>query len=169
MVPDSSQQPGQTGTNAGIRHGEPGSDGPGGRAQPPDPSAPGDAAPVEERPLRHPFRMYLARHRSLDLAYRIAVAVIGAAVVLGGIVLIPLPGPGWLIVFGGLAILATEFAWAGRLLDFARSKVLGWTYWVTRQSLAVRALIGLVGLLFVAGFVWGYVVTQGVPRWMPFL
>jgi uncharacterized protein (TIGR02611 family) len=120
-------------------------------------------------PLRHPFRQFFARHRTLDLTYRIVVAAIGSAVVIGGIALIPLPGPGWLIVFGGLAILATEFEWAGRLLDFARRKVRGWTHWVGRQSLLVRGLIGLVGLLFVGGLMWAYVAVQGVPTWLPLL
>jgi uncharacterized protein (TIGR02611 family) len=123
---------------------------------------------ADDLPLRHPFRQFFARHRGLDFSYRVAVAVLGAAVVIGGIVLIPLPGPGWLIVFGGLAILATEFAWAGRLLDFARRKVRGWTHWVGQQSLAIRGVIGLVGLLFVAGVGWSYVALQGVPEWMPF-
>ena len=81
-----------------------------------------------------------------------------------GIVLIPLPGPGWLIVFAGLAILATEFVWAERLLRFARRKVHGWTEWVTSQSLLVRGLIGLVGLLCVAGAVWAYVACYGAAR-----
>ena len=93
--------------------------------------------------------------------------MLGALVVLGGIVLIPLPGPGWLIVFGGLALLATEFEWADRLLQFARDKVLGWTNWVTRQSLMVRGAIGLGSLLAVAGAVWLYVQTLGTPGWVP--
>ena len=116
---------------------------------------------------RHPFRAFFARHRTLNLVYRVAVGVVGAAVVLLGIALIPLPGPGWLIVFGGLALLSTEFAWAGRLLDFARSKVRGWTDWVTRQSLLVRTAIGLASLLAVGAAVWLYVATQGVPGWLP--
>jgi uncharacterized protein (TIGR02611 family) len=37
--------------------------------------------------------------------------------------LVPLPGPGWLIVFAGLAILATEYVWAQRLLNYAKTKV----------------------------------------------
>lgn len=121
----------------------------------------------EDPPLRHPFRAFFARHRTLDLVYRVVVGLVGAAIVLGGIVLIPLPGPGWLIVFAGLAVLATEFTWAGRLLDFARSKVMSWTSWVTEQSVAVRALIGLVSMLAVAGAVWLYVAVQGVPGWVP--
>jgi uncharacterized protein (TIGR02611 family) len=51
---------------------------------------------------------------------RILVTIVGVLVVLIGIVLIPLPGPGWAIVFGGLAILATEYVWAQRLLSYAK-------------------------------------------------
>jgi uncharacterized protein (TIGR02611 family) len=86
-----------------------------------------------------------------------------------GIVLIPLPGPGWLIVFAGLAVLATEFVWAERLLAFARRRVHGWTDWAKAQSLLVRGLIGLAGLAFVAAALWLYARLQGVPGWLPFL
>jgi uncharacterized protein (TIGR02611 family) len=54
---------------------------------------------------------------------RTAVTVGGSAVVITGLILIPLPGPGWLVVFAGLAILATEYVWARRLLNFAKRKV----------------------------------------------
>lgn len=37
------------------------------------------------------------------------VGMIGTILIVLGLLLIPLPGPGWLIVFGGLALLATEF------------------------------------------------------------
>ena len=39
-----------------------------------------------------------------------------------GIVAIPYPGPGWAIIFVGLAILATEFEWAHRLLRYTRER-----------------------------------------------
>jgi len=54
---------------------------------------------------------------------RIAVSIVGFTVVIVGIILLPLPGPGWAIIFGGLAILATEYVWARRLLNFAKEKV----------------------------------------------
>jgi uncharacterized protein (TIGR02611 family) len=54
---------------------------------------------------------------------RIAITVVGFLVVLIGLVLIPLPGPGWLIVFAGLAILAREYVWAERLLNHAKRRV----------------------------------------------
>ncbi len=53
---------------------------------------------------------------------KVAVAIVGVVVILVGIPLIPLFGPGWLIVFSGLAILASEFEWAGRLRDRIRSR-----------------------------------------------
>lgn len=37
------------------------------------------------------------------------VGMIGTTFIILGLLLVPLPGPGWLIVFGGLAVLATEF------------------------------------------------------------
>ena len=47
-----------------------------------------------------------------DFGYRIVVGVVGLVVLAVGILAIPYPGPGWAIVFVGLAILATEFDWA---------------------------------------------------------
>jgi uncharacterized protein (TIGR02611 family) len=124
---------------------------------------------LDEVETRLGFRAFFAKHAWLDLTYRIVVGVVGAAVVGLGVVLIPLPGPGWLIVFAGLAILATEFVWAERLLGFARRKVHGWTAWVTEQSLLVRGLIGLLGLACVAAAAALYVALYGVPGWLPFL
>jgi uncharacterized protein (TIGR02611 family) len=91
--------------------------------------------------------------------------VLGTLVVLLGLVLVPFPGPGWLIVFVGLGILATEFAWAERLLDFGRVKFRAWLRWVGRQHLAVRALISLAALAFVTGVVLVtlYLSGMGVP------
>jgi uncharacterized protein (TIGR02611 family) len=124
------------------------------------------ASVLDEIEERAGFRAFFARHAWLDVSYRVAVGVVGVAVVVLGFVLIPLPGPGWLIVFAGLAILATEFAWAERLLRYARRKVRGWTDWVTDQSIVVRALIGLAGLLVVAGVFSGYLELYGAPSWL---
>ncbi len=53
---------------------------------------------------------------------RIAVTIAGFAVLLAGIALLVLPGPGWLLIFIGLTILATEYVWAERLLKTAKRK-----------------------------------------------
>lgn len=87
------------------------------------------------------------------LALKVVIAILGAIVVIVGIALIPLPGPGWLIVLAGLAIWAVEFVWARSLLGFTRDRLRSWTSWIRRQSLPVQLLIGAIGLLFVAAIV----------------
>jgi uncharacterized protein (TIGR02611 family) len=54
---------------------------------------------------------------------RAVVAVIGFTVLLIGIVMVVLPGPAIVVIPLGLAILATEFVWAKRLLEKARSTI----------------------------------------------
>jgi len=46
------------------------------------------------------------------------VFVVGVLIVIGGIILLPLPGPGWVIIFAGFALLATEFAVAEKVRDW---------------------------------------------------
>lgn len=81
--------------------------------------------------------------------------------------MLPLPGPGWLIIFTGLGLLATEFSWAKRLLRFARATLKRWTAWLGRQRIVVRRLVGLGCVAVVAGCVALYVWWQGVPSWVP--
>lgn len=56
----------------------------------------------------------------LSQARKIVIGVIGVTVLLVGVAMLVLPGPGWVVIFVGMAILATEFVWAKRLL--ARAK-----------------------------------------------
>lgn len=53
---------------------------------------------------------------------RIAITAVGAALLLGGIVMMITPGPGWLAVIAGLAVLSTEYVWARRALDEAKRR-----------------------------------------------
>jgi hypothetical protein len=55
---------------------------------------------------------------------RIAVTVAGGFVVLVGIAMLVLPGPGILVIIAGLAILATEYVWAERLLKMAKERAV---------------------------------------------
>jgi uncharacterized protein (TIGR02611 family) len=61
------------------------------------------------------------------------VALIGATIILVGIVLLPLPGPGWVIIFFGFAVLATEFAFAERVRDKLYAIVTGAVNWIKKQ------------------------------------
>ncbi len=88
------------------------------------------------------------------ITLKVVVGLLGAAIVLLGVVMIPLPGPGWLVVFAGLAILSVEYVWAKHLLRYGRDKVRVWTRWVGRQSWWMRMAIGALGLIFVAAAAW---------------
>ena len=139
-------------------------------------SAPGRPVPhadavethsLRERVAHARWRRRIAARRTLNHPYRLAVGVVGALVVAFGIVTIPLPGPGWLTVIGGLIVLATEFTWAERLLALTRRYVAHWTEWLGRQSVPVR--VGVAALT--AAFAYGVLVVtlhmMGVPHWVP--
>ena len=96
------------------------------------------------------FRSRVRRLPGGFLAWRIAITVLGSAVIAAGVVLLPLPGPGWLIIFAGLGLLATEYEWAKRLLRFGRAQLARWTNWLKHRPRWVQAAVGLVGLVFLA-------------------
>ena len=78
-------------------------------------------------------RAWIDGHPYLRFAYRFGVGVLGTVIIVIGIVLVPLPGPGWLIVFLGLAVLGTEFATARRLGAFLKRIVTrAWAWWNAR-------------------------------------
>lgn len=85
---------------------------------------------------------------------RIGIGIVGGLVVVVGIIAIPYPGPGWLIVFTGLAILATEFEWAQRVLDFAKSRYDAWVDWLKRQPLLIRLAVLIATGLVVITTLW---------------
>lgn len=72
---------------------------------------------------------------------KVLVGIVGGLVVLIGLVLVPYPGPGWLVVFGGLAILALEFEFAAKVLEFAKGKYDAWAAWLKRQNIFVKIIV----------------------------
>ena len=89
------------------------------------------------------------------LAWRIMITVLGLAIIAVGIVLLPLPGPGWLIIFMGLGLWATEYAWAARLLKWVRARVTAWTHWVQARPKWLQVVIVVLGLAFTAAVSYG--------------
>jgi tellurite resistance protein TerC len=61
-----------------------------------------------------------AIHLTYRTARRIAVAVVGASVVVVGVAMLVLPGPAFIVIPAGLAILSIEFAFARRWLKHIR-------------------------------------------------
>jgi uncharacterized protein (TIGR02611 family) len=114
---------------------------------------PESARPTMRGRLRR-FRAGVRRRPQLNRAWRCGIGVLGAIVLVLGVIMIPYPGPGWLVVFAGLGILATEFAWAGRLLRWARGHYDRWMAWVGRQHVVVKVLLGLMTCAVVVLTVW---------------
>lgn len=89
-------------------------------------------------------------NRAVSAAYRrarrIVIFVIGATVVLLGVALLVLPGPGIVVMVLGLAILATEFVWARVWLKRLRSGARhGWRRtrrWLRRTKADAPASAG---------------------------
>jgi uncharacterized protein (TIGR02611 family) len=68
-------------------------------------------------PWMHRLRDRKEHHKRRSRLYRASFAAVGMLVILAGLALIPLPGPGWLIVAVGVFMLALEFDRAERLLE----------------------------------------------------
>lgn len=61
--------------------------------------------------------------KTVAQAKRVVVIVIGFTVLAAGIAMIVLPGPAVVVIPIGLAILATEFIWARKLLDSVKERI----------------------------------------------
>ncbi len=100
-----------------------------------------EAGSSPDRPIRRwlrKARAWVDTHRYLRLFYRLGVAVLGTAVTVAGLILVPLPGPGWLIVFLGIGILGTEFPAAHRVNAFLKRTLMRFWNWF-RARRAQRA------------------------------
>ncbi|WP_138757085.1 PGPGW domain-containing protein [Modestobacter altitudinis] len=80
----------------------------------------------------------------------VVVAVLGGLLTLAGIGLLVLPGPGFVLVAAGLAVLATRFSWAKKPLDYAKDKAEQGIEEVGKSPLrAAGAAIAAVALIAV--------------------
>ena len=99
--------------------------------------------------------------------YRWVVGVAGLLIVLFGLALVPLPGPGWLIVVCGVVVWASEFAWAERLRDWLVERLRDWTAWLTPQAWYVKAAVGLMTTALVLAVFYLLFLVSGVPAMVP--
>ena len=99
--------------------------------------------------------------------YKWVVGIVGTIVTVGGLVAVPAPGPGWLIVFVGIGILASEFEWAQRLLDWGKARLKDWNDWIGPKPLWVKGLVGLATAALVALVFYGLFLLTGVPGFLP--
>jgi uncharacterized protein (TIGR02611 family) len=102
------------------------------------------------------------RHETTEAKARAHVAVrvvrmgAGAIITLGGLVMMPLPGPGLPVLAIGLAILARDVAWADRLLGHVRDRIpTDDDGGITRSAMITIVLGSTAGIL---GSVWLFLV-----------
>lgn len=110
---------------------------------------------MESRPRRNivdGVRARRERHRERSRVVRAAAVLAGFVVVLAGLAMIPLPGPGLLVTAVGLAVLALEFAWAERLLERTVDRMGQASATVRRASRVQQILLALLGALAAAAF-----------------
>lgn len=125
------------------------------------------ATEPEGRPGR--FRGLHARlhaNPALALATKAVVTVVGSVVVVVGIIMMVTPGPALVLIPLGLAILATEWAWAERLLKRARAQARRAKERAEAMDPRVRRrrlLLSGTAVVLVAGLLVGYVAAYDWP------
>lgn len=110
----------------------------------------------------------LHANKVTGLITKVVVSIVGAAVVVAGVVLSGpgIPGPGFVIIILGLAILATEWEWADRLVKWARDKAKAAAEKARAMDPAVRRrriALGVLVLLVVVGAAAAYVYAYDWP------
>lgn len=110
----------------------------------------------------------LHAHPVTGAATKIVVTIVGVAVVLVGVVLSGpgIPGPGLVVIIAGLALLATEWTWAEKLLLRAREWLKKTNARVREMDPAVRRrriLYGLLAGLVLGAAAWWYLATYDWP------
>ncbi len=81
---------------------------------------------------------------------RLVVLVVGIAFLGAGFAMIPLPGPGFLVILIGFIVLATEFAWAERALDRVRGRAAAAAGALNEQRIS-RAIAAVTGVALIIG------------------
>lgn len=98
-------------------------------------------------------------------AKRIALEVLGWLLVVVGLAAIPLPGPGLLILFGGLALLSQQYEWAERRVEPVKERAVK----AARESVETVPRIifsSLLGLVLIGcGVLWIW--SPPAPGWWP--
>ena len=129
-----------------------------------------DLAKSEESPQvgreRGPLHRKLHSHPVLAVTTKVVVTLVGGLVMLAGVVMLFTPGQGILAIVLGLAILATEYAWAERWLKKARDRAAEAKRRAAEMDPKVRRrrlLLAGVATLLVVGAVVAYLATYDWP------
>jgi uncharacterized protein (TIGR02611 family) len=98
------------------------------------------------------FRSWIKKTQIGRMVWRVIIGVIGGGVTVAGAVALIGPGPGILILLAGLGILATEFAWAGRVMMHTKriaakaAEKTGMKPWVKYFLISGGAVVSIIAI-----------------------
>lgn len=98
-------------------------------------------------------------------AKRLLLETLGWTLLVAGLLALFLPGPGLLLTFSGLAVLATQYVWARRLTEPVR--VHAWQAAVEGAESWLRITVSALGALFFAALGALWVWSPPAPGWWP--
>jgi uncharacterized protein (TIGR02611 family) len=110
-------------------------------------------APSRAERMRERLAERREEHLKRGTFYRIVFAVAGVIVLLAGLAMLVTPGPAFVIIPIGLAMLALEFAWAERALDHALERAEQAQRKAAATTRTQRIFAGIATALGVAAFV----------------
>jgi len=117
---------------------------------------------------RWAWRRRIKADPALRKVYRAVVGVVGVALMVLAASIGWLPGPAGIPLFLlGLAILASEFEWAHRLLQRAKAGARRSEAWARAQPRWIKWLGGVATAAGVTAVCWVYLALLGVPGWLP--
>jgi uncharacterized protein (TIGR02611 family) len=124
-----------------------------------------------ERALGSRAPRFIRRSRTLHLSWQVGVFLVGLAVIVAGVLMLVFPGPGWVVIFGGMAIWATEFVWAQLALRWTKRKVTEAAQKaldpkVRRRNLTLTAIAVVVAGALCGVYLWkfGLVLPWNIER-----
>ncbi len=119
----------------------------------------------DEDPIR--WRRAIRKNPLTAMVWRVGVFVVGLAIILVGIPMVPLTGPGWVVIFIGLFLWSTEFMWARRITQFVKAEVKTFDLWA--RVLPWKAKVPMVMLSIAFGWLcaWAALAVTGVPAFLP--
>jgi uncharacterized protein (TIGR02611 family) len=97
-----------------------------------------------------------ATHRERSRLFRIAFGIVGVLVLVAGLVMLVTPGPAFVLIPIGLAMLSLEFVWAERLLEKSLEQAQIAQEKAAQTTGTQRILAGIATVLAIAaiGLAW---------------
>jgi uncharacterized protein (TIGR02611 family) len=128
---------------------------------------------AEGRPGRlHRAREWSYRGRARRALWNSGVVLLGGGLMLAGLVMLVLPGPGWAAIILGLVVLASEYAWAHRALQPVRRVADRAAQAAVdperrRRNLVLAAFAIAIALALLGWYLSAYGATFDGLRWLP--